>query len=233
MSRLILVLVLLSLAPLSLYKDNIHTNYLMRSVGASVVMLTPINNPQAGGTGFQIETPYGNRLISNAHVCRSLGEYGLAHYQGGQQIVKIERLDDRADLCMLSAVYDIPALELASSKAEVGDTVRALGHPGLRPQTMTEGVVIGTDITGVVTGFYDEATCVGPGAEQYIIFCVRPYNAVNTTVTIYPGSSGSPVFNKFGNVQGVMFASNNQTNQGSYMPLADLQRFIQEERSGL
>lgn len=212
---------------------DLHEKYLIHTVGPSVVMLTPIGNPFAGGTAFQLNTSKGKFLISNAHVCKAVGEFAMATHLEGQQVVKVLKYDDRADLCLLSPVSGLDGLDLASDKAEVGDTIAVLGHPALQPQTLSKGRVVGYGVVEVVTGVYDEATCTGPGASQVFIFCLQPYVAVSTNALIYGGNSGSPVFNIYGDVLGVIFASDNQRHHGVYVPLSDLQRFTESARDGL
>ncbi len=57
-------------------------------------------------------------------------------------------------------------------------------------------------------------------------FCVLTVkNAYTTSVIIHPGNSGSPVINFWGNVVGVVFASDD-TNWGRMVPLHDVKAFL-------
>ncbi len=56
--------------------------------------------------------------------------------------------------------------------------------------------------------------------------CLRQLKSILTTLGIYPGNSGSPVVNKYGNLVGVVFAGNNQTNYGYVIPLKQVREFL-------
>ena len=195
-------------------------------------MLTSITKQaNAGGTGFQIETPQGLKILSNAHVCQRVGgSYALAHFgDSRQQVVRVERVDDMADLCILSPARGLDALQLSSSRPARGDVIAVLGHSLLEPQTFAKGRVLGDSLVSIPTGYVGLEGCPGPGGFQQIVYCMRLYVATKTTVSIYPGSSGSPAFNGWGRVVGVVFAANSETNHGILVPFEDIERFIAGE----
>lgn len=213
----------------SVQAPDLHERYLISEVGPSVLMLTPVDNFEGGGTGFQINTPQGPKILSNAHVCEGVGgKYAMAHYTGGKEIVRIERLDDITDLCLLSPVGGLSVLDLSEDEPQLHDTIGVLGHPLLAPQTLSLGRIRGSQIVEVVVGFLGPEGCKGPGGHSEVIFCLRPYVAMLTTARIFPGNSGSPAFNFWGEVVGIVFASNTVTNYGIIIPLKDIKRFIRE-----
>lgn len=203
-----------------------HENYLIAKLSPSVVKLTPISNQTTGGTGFQIETPDGPRIMTNAHVCDVFGEYGLATSTRGQQVVQVLYKDTLADLCITTAFSELPALELAGSSPEIGEELAVLGHPNLSPQTFAKGRVLGNELVRVMVGFADEACVNDPLSEVILIFCVRSYVSTLTNIKIYPGNSGSPVVNIWGKVTNVVFASDNQMHHGVLVPYADVKRIL-------
>lgn len=232
---LIVVLALgaLSFIYVSVKSPEWHEDYLTAKMGKNVVVLTGFNNFNSGGTGFQMQTKDGLKLISNAHVC-SIGletGYLLAHNGKKQEIVKILKIDPVADLCMLTMVSDVPGLKLGL-KPKFGDTVGILGHPLLQPQTFSKGRILAQQLIPVAVGYYNEKTCVGPGAQKldswFGAFCVRLFMSYYTNAIIFPGNSGSPAVNFFGNVVGVVFAGNTRTNYGHLVTYEDLKRFINE-----
>ena len=57
--------------------------------------------------------------------------------------------------------------------------------------------------------------------------CIRKYRSYSTTAVAYPGNSGSPVVNRYGNVIGVLFAGSSQQERDNYVvPLAELKRVL-------
>lgn len=223
----------LSFTYMSVKAPEWHEDFLTAKMGRNVVVLTGFDNFNSGGTGFQMETKYGLKVISNAHVCEVGVEKGymLAHTSGFQQILKIEKIDPMADLCMLSKVNGLPGLKLAS-EPDMGDTIGILGHPLLQPQTFSKGRILAKQVINVATGFYDENTCKGPGARRvptwFADLCVKMFTSYYTNAVIFPGNSGSPAVNFYGNVVGVVFAGNNRTNYGHLVTYEDLKRFTYE-----
>jgi S1-C subfamily serine protease len=207
-----------------------HEDFLTAKMGKNVVVLTGLQNHTSGGTGFQMKTPQGLRVISNAHICQ-LGiknGYMLAHADYTMQILKILKIDPIADLCMLEGVNGLPGLKLGS-QPEMGDTIGILGHPLLQPQTFSKGRILAKQLINIIIGYYSPKTCNGPGEFQMApFFCVKTFISYYTNAMIFPGNSGSPAVNFFGNVVGVVFAGNNRTNYGHLVTYEDLKRFINE-----
>ena len=203
-----------------------HENYLMDKLSPSVGKLTPINNQATGGTGFQIETPAGPRIMTNAHVCELFAPYGLATAPSGQMVVEVLYMDPVADLCITTAFIGLPALELADEAPEVGDELAVLGHPQLAPQTFVKGRVLGQKLVKVLMGFATEECLSKPGTEAIFIFCVKPFVSTLTNIKIYPGNSGSPVVNIWGEVTNVVFASDNTMHHGILVPYRDVKRVL-------
>ena len=206
-----------------------HENYLMNKLSPSVVKLTPVNNPLSGGTGFQVMTVNGPRIMTNSHVCDVFGKYALATAPAGQQVVQVLYHDATADLCLLTAFIGLPALELAGSGPETGDELAVLGHPQLSPQTFAKGRVLGKQVVKVMTGFASQACIDDPLSEVIFVFCVKSYVSTLTNIKIYPGNSGSPVVNIWGKVTNVVFASDNQMHHGVLVPYEDVKRVLESE----
>lgn len=221
---------LLAFVFLSAKAPELHEDFLTAKMGKNVVVLTGLQNHASGGTGFQMQTKDGLRVISNAHVCRIGKESGymLAHTTAPIQILKILKIDPIADLCMLEGVNGLPGLKLGS-QPEFGDTIGILGHPLLQPQTFSKGRILAKQLISVVMGRYSPETCNGPGEFQIaVFFCAKTFISYYTNAVIFPGNSGSPAVNFFGQVVGVVFAGNTRTNYGFLVPHEDLKRFINE-----
>lgn len=210
-----------------------HEQYLLRILSPSVVKITPVDNHYTGGTGFQLETPDGPRIITNAHVCE-VSDNGvvLLHTDKPKKIAKIIKVDEVADLCMIEAVGGMPSLKMGSP-ASRRQEVAVLGHPLLQPQTFSKGRVLSEELVEIPVGYAnaedkcDEFPQAYPKPTFFGTLCFRGFIGVLISAVIYPGNSGSPVVNIWGNVVGVVFAGNSRNNHGIYVPYEELERFIQ------
>lgn len=212
---------------------QVHEQYLIQVLSPSVVKITAVNNHNTGGTGFQLETPAGPKIITNAHVCE-VSDNGvvLLHAGGPRKIAKIIKVDEVADLCMIEAIGDIPALRLGSP-ASTRQEIAVLGHPLLQPQTFSKGKVLSKKLIEIPIGYASANRSCEKYPQAYPkesfsgTLCYRGFIGVLTSAVLYPGSSGSPVVNIWGNVVGVVFAGNSISNYGTYVPYEELKRFIQ------
>jgi V8-like Glu-specific endopeptidase len=57
--------------------------------------------------------------------------------------------------------------------------------------------------------------------------CIAHIYAATSSIQIYPGNSGSPVMNSSGDVVGIIFAGDNRTNYGSYVPVFKIREFLE------
>lgn len=210
---------------------------LMSEAAPHIYKLTPPSNPDSGGTGSVIRTPSGKRvMLTNAHVCglAENGKLAARREDGAVFILKVRKIYKRHDLCALDPVKGDYGLQLARSYSEApGTRVWAAGYPLLRPFTVTWGVISGRhDITIQEDTPPEQCSGRGRHAEtMQTIFgafdiCVRTLSAVDTTVTIFGGSSGSPAFNERGEVIGVMFAGDTRSNWGLYVPYPFVDTFL-------
>lgn len=164
--------------------------------------------------------------------------------------------DDSSDLCLIEGLPSVQGLSLAGSEASVGDTMIAVGHPHLLPLTLSKGEFIGKKdvqiMMGIISVTNPESGEVMPippekggmTAEQcampknkiveipYIFgimiraCMVNIHDAYQTNVQVLPGNSGSPVVNFWGNVEAVVFASDDSVFWGSFISLYDIRYFL-------
>lgn len=193
----------------------------------SIVKVTNAEG-NSGGTGWVADSLSGKVIVTNAHVC-AVGSGGYARIEGpnGQPYVKkILRQSPQRDLCILEGI-NAPALALAKSGPNRFDKLHTIGHPLLNPVTPVDGLFIGSTIGT----FYEQPTGENggkceDGAElvQVDTFfgpmsaCQRNEELGMSTLTIFPGNSGSPVLNDDGNVIGVINSAK-QDNRGMFVPL--------------
>ena len=106
------------------------------------------------------------------------------------------------DICFLEPVGN-KAFNLASS-VHRGERITIIGHPRGVPQSMTDGRIVGE-------AYYTFPWIQQAGRVRYL----------RSTAITYPGNSGSPVVNRYGNVVGILFAgrSLNSLNVNCVVPL--------------
>lgn len=231
----ILAAILFTLAPKAASNADVG-KYLLLEKAGQVVMLTHPDIYTTGGTGFELKLPSGRvYTISNAHVC-AIAVNGLmgAHLPGSNRVVKIRVLDvsDKADLCLLEALPGASGLSMGDSQPE-RQHINSLGHPHLNPLTYSEGylvgrfpVQIGEEIPKEQCTHKNEEFKEFPTMFGLIGVCMTTRDAFQTSMVIYPGNSGSPVFNDEGDVVGVVFAGMTSTNFASIVPLDLLREFV-------
>lgn len=91
------------------------------------------------------------------------------------------------DICFLEPVGN-RAFNLASS-VHRGERITIIGNPRGVPQSMTDGRIVGE-------AYYTFPWIQQAGKVRYL----------RSTAITYPGNSGSPVVNRYGNVVGILFA---------------------------
>lgn len=215
-----------------------HLNWLESSVGKVVVKVVRDDQAISGGTGFHVKAKSGKTyILTNAHVCAVSedGKEALIQIPKTDRFVKKKIIEvyKKHDLCLIEALEGYIGADLASS-VEPGDNVRALGHPRLRPMRGALGEYLGDSDIQVVTAQLvypeDALKCEQEGGQvmdwMFMSFCVKKYTAMETTVTIFSGSSGSPLVNFWGNVVGVIFAGDNKTNYGFAVHLDYVKDFL-------
>jgi len=168
---------------------------------------------------------------------------------------RILEIDENADLCLVEAWPSISGLTLGD-EVEIGEKVSAIGHPRLGPTTKTDGEVTAFESVSLqhhimksgdakLDGFLsasDEACNLPknfvakqmlylygilPLGEVPICF-VKETNAIRLNVIIFPGNSGSPLVDSSGNVVGVVFATDSNTNWGFAVNLNHLVNLLKD-----
>ena len=168
---------------------------------------------------------------------------------------KIIDVSETSDLCLVEPIRsDGNGLTVASS-LDVGDHVISVGHPAGLPLMPSYGEAVSTQTIAVLSGLYekpimnqkdaDEAklelakTCKYRnqeikleqaeffGVQFHIAMCINYDISILTTCQILGGSSGSPLFNNWGQVVGVMFAGSTELNNwGHAIPLTSIKEFL-------
>lgn len=169
-------------------------------------------------TGFSIlTTDTVSLILTNQHVC-SMGadaEYLLILQSGENVKAKFIRVDEFADVCLLNTKSFIPALKLANENALQADRIITIGGPeGMYP-------II---VDGIMSGYYNMN--MKKDEDEDGSFEIH-FRSQVMSAAVYPGSSGSPVFNMSGKVIGIVFAVFRDKEHISYIvPISEVLRFL-------
>lgn len=238
------VLVAISIVILVLAAPQMHGDYIVSKVGSQVVKLLNPKNHKSGGTGFSVVAPSGRLYtLTNGHVCE-LGEKEKEMHgavPGTERFYRLRILDisNTTDLCLLEAMPGYSGVDLARY-SDLGEEVAAIGHPQLMPLTISRGRLIQDQTIDVVFKINtSKEECQGDnfkfidmqGTPLEVIFgvkniCVRSVKSTFTNIISYPGNSGSPVVNFWGNLVGVVFAGDTNTHFSFIIPLVDIKEFL-------
>lgn len=228
-----------------LIAPELHQQLLIKKTERSVVVLMPPGNTSTGGTGFQVETPQGEFVLTNGHVCNLMKD-GIAsasfHFDQENydniQFLKVLKISEYSDLCLLEPMEGVPSLKLGSNKERL-DNILVVGHPFLNPSTPSFGKILSEEWAEIWDPSKDLEACKGPTYKvrkiPYFFFiidaCIRTVHSYNTNAKIYPGNSGSPVVDFWGKVVGIVFAGNNTTNHGLFVPVDDIKAFLEDKEA--
>lgn len=219
-----------------------------------LVAIDKLGQIRGGGTGFQVVAPSGvSYLLTNAHVCEAFPEGSVNAQLGDGRIMprRILEISDRTDLCLVEGIPGMDGLKLASN-VDIGQTLALIGHPVLQPLSISLGDIVGqgieefpyapiapSDMSDRERARYpdlmSEAECKSKPKfkvkEMETFFgsvpiCVLSIQAYKTTIIAFPGNSGSPVVNFWGNLSGVLYAGNGRTNWGLVVPLESIKEFL-------
>ncbi|MCK4763845.1 MAG: trypsin-like peptidase domain-containing protein, partial [Candidatus Aminicenantes bacterium] len=160
--------------------------------------------PAGQGTGFFINQK--GHMVSNYHVFRGAERAEVKLPSGTYQVNKVLAEDSGSDLILFSIKIQANryrALPISEQKPVVGERIVVIGNPLGLESTVSDGIV---------------------SAHRQL----RPFgDVIQITSPISPGSSGSPVFNMFGEVIGVAtFQSKVGQNLNFAIPVKNTKKLI-------
>lgn len=167
--------------------DELNAKQVFAEVCPSTV--TVVSELEVGasiGTGI-IMTPDGY-ILTNAHVVSGGQKCWVALSTGETYDVQLVGMDVDEDVAVLKAVdaQDLPAAEFGNSdRAEVGETVYAIGNPlGVELRgTLTDGIISAVNRKLTVDG--------------------KTMSVIQTNAALNNGNSGGPLINCYGQVIGM------------------------------
>lgn len=168
-------------------------------------------------TGFSIATKDNvSFVLTNKHVCsmEDEAEYELTLFTGKKVKASFVRNDAFADICLLKTNVIIRPVKLSLNNATRGDNLLSIGSPqGFFPMIFE----------GFVSGYHNTNMTDKDDGKEFSVH----FRAQIISVPVYPGSSGSPVFNRNSEVTGMIFAVYGDKEHISFMvPISEIWRFI-------
>lgn len=168
---------------------------------------------QSGGSGVILtSTPFGSKILTNKHVCRLIERGGYVSRLGRTYLIDSYKKYPKHDLCLVYVIYDFGVTtKIADNRPEDFSDTSVSGHPGLMPPVLTKGYFSGREQIQLIVGI---KKCNNKTPREYLVYCyffggipvIETFESQLVTATILPGSSGSGVFNKDGELSGLVFA---------------------------
>lgn len=240
---LLLPLLILSCLYVVAATPQMHKDYIRSSVGEHVYRIVQNSEANSGGTGFSVQAPSGkNYILTNAHICdmyKGKSEALVELHDGRLIPRKIIEISQYTDLCLIEGLPGASGgLKLASG-VEAGEDIMIVGHPRLMNLTISKGEVIEEAYPQIFNGMIGpdltEEQCASQGKNEVlevnsmfgpVKICITTIRALQTNAVSLGGNSGSPVVNFYGNVVGVLFASDDDVNWGFIVPGDDAADFL-------
>lgn len=124
-------------------------------------------------------------ILTNNHVISGADEIKVKLNDGRSAVAKIVGTDPESDVAVLKVeLKDLPAIALGNSdKLKVGDVVLAIGNPFGVGQSVTQGIVGGTQRNELGINTFE--------------------NFIQTDAAINPGNSGGALIDAYGNLIGI------------------------------
>lgn len=194
-------------------KKNVDASLLQAVVKVNVVSRKQgaVILEQKNGTGFNIG-PEG-LIITNYHVVEGAVNITVTFPDGKMYKASLFSSKPEFDLAVLKLNSSgLPVVPVNQTMPSPGEKVLIVGNPLSLNNIIVEGKV-----------------------GQYLRMKDRPGRVISLNAPIYPGNSGSPVFNRNGEVVGVVFGTLKSVKEGKEkiiglaIPIIDLGKLIQTQ----
>lgn len=220
-----------SVSVIAVQAPYIHKAYIRNIAEESVVQ---IFGQEGSGTGSHVILPDGNVVIlTNKHICDMKGPL-MVKTKSNKLLVarKILSISKDHDLCVIEGVDGHNGITIGSEPT-IGDELYTLGHPRGDALNVAKGEYFDDKLIQMGEEPNQDGTCVRGELvteESFfgsITYCVVEVNTIQVSTPTYPGNSGSPVVDKYGELVAVVFAGNPRIeNSGYCVPLTYVKEFL-------
>jgi len=215
--------------------EHIKDGYYRYSIGDQVVKII---GEGGTGSGFHVKAPSGKTyILTNEHVCQVADKHEKVIVENEKSSIprRIIAKYQYHDLCLIEGLPGYESgLDIAKN-LEIGEDIILIGHPSGRPLTLSKGEFIFSRVISLPKlEIRSEEECQKKSGDWFSFLgffnvCLVSSMANGITNPSYPGNSGSPVINKWGNVVGVLFAGNrDQLNDNYMVPLNEVKNFLKD-----
>lgn len=191
----------------------------------------------SGGSGSIISSSHReSTILTNNHVCEVVVNGGLIIAGTKEYAVTSFKRSQRHDLCLITVGANLGVnTKIASEAPELQEEASVSGHPRLLPNVITRGHFSDKQIISVMTGVRE---CTKEDMESpNMLLCfflggipeITTYEAQLVTAYIQGGSSGSPVYNAYGEIAAVVFAGSGEISQAYTVPYEAVATFFEVE----
>lgn len=157
---------------------------LQASSGDASGSASPDGKPSKQGTGTAFAVSSAGHALTNHHVVNGCTEVKVAGREGIAKVITSDSVNDLALLQLPGKVKDIASLNPEPGKLRQGEDIIVFGYP------LNSVLSSGGNLT--------------PGTLSALTGLGNNTNQIQITAPIQPGSSGSPVMDKKGDVVGVV-----------------------------
>ncbi len=159
-------------------------------------------------------------IVTNAHTVHRANHITVTLNDQTEIPASVVFFMNDIDICLIriSLPYPIPPVELADSdQIHLGDEIMTVGNSGFLKQTLSGGKISGLGVDRN-----------GPEKNGHKV------NLIQTSINLYKGDSGGPLFDRRGRLVGMMTAKENDADHSSFaVPANYINDYLQQYLSRL
>jgi S1-C subfamily serine protease len=217
-----------------------YSSALTDKIRAATVKLTNIKET-TGGSGVILRSGVTTSVIlTNAHVCELFVDGGVVTTTANtKHLIHSLKISESHDLCLVKVRADLEVnTKVSKFPPAVGDEAYVSGHPTLLPQILQKGEFFDSLMIELLV---DLRKCTKAETEQNPFMCIlfgfpiiKTYEAQLVSTMVEGGSSGSGVFDTWGQVVGVVFAKRGSGYSPAFaVPYTYVRHFVTKEHKTL